>query len=129
MMLVYLLYQHDISSFACLPTFMGNLLNLNNSLSSFVLADNFLYRRGEEHSFILKPTTSQWKSSNSTIEKGSRSSNLAAGNSASAWRHSSFSDGKHGGDQYTVLVSCRCNYTGINYCKLAFFIHSCRVES
>lgn len=111
---------------------MGNLLNLINSLSSFVLADNFLFRRGEEHSFILKPATSQWKSSNSTIEKGSRSSNLAAGNSASAWRHSSFSEGKHGGssaDQYTVLVSCRCNYTGINYCKFVVFLDSCRVDS
>ncbi|KAI5679085.1 hypothetical protein M9H77_10035 [Catharanthus roseus] len=74
---------------------------------------NLELRRGEEHSFILKPATSQWKSSIGNTQQGSRLSSFVAGNSSSAWRQSSF-EGKHTGasaDQYTVLVSCRCNYS------------------
>lgn len=85
-------------------------------------------RRGEEHSFILKPATSQWKSSIGNTQQGSRLSSFVAGNSSSAWRQSSF-EGKHTGasaDQYTVLVSCRCNYSGINY-KFGYYLDSCSV--
>ncbi|XP_076914805.1 uncharacterized protein LOC143573926 [Bidens hawaiensis] len=54
-------------------------------------------RRGEEHSFILKPATSLWRNTS----KGS-SSQLSL---------SPPSDGVMPGDKYAVLVSCRCNYT------------------
>ncbi|KAL3501328.1 hypothetical protein ACH5RR_035777 [Cinchona calisaya] len=75
---------------------------------------NLELRRGEEHSFILKPATSLWKSSKSHSEKSSHSSGLAARNAASIWRHSFFSEGKQSGssaDQHAILVSCRTNYT------------------
>ncbi|KAJ9554264.1 hypothetical protein OSB04_018309 [Centaurea solstitialis] len=69
-------------------------------------------RRGEEHSFILKPATSLWRSSKAQIDKSSRPSQSQAGSATSS---------VHGGpsnvdramfsDKYAVLVSCRCNYT------------------
>lgn len=55
-------------------------------------------RRGEEHSFILKPATSLWRNNS----KGPSSRLLL----------SPPSDGVMLGDKYAVLVSCRCNYTG-----------------
>lgn len=61
-------------------------------------------RRGEEHSFILKPVTSMWKS---TKSRGERSMPLPYKNFEGK-RSSSITD------QYAVLVSCRCNYTGIH---------------
>lgn len=48
-------------------------------------------RRGEEHSFILKPATSLWRSSNS--------------------KNQSVHAPPNAGDKYAILVSCRCNYT------------------
>lgn len=82
----------------------------------------YLARRGEEHSFILKPAASFWKSNKSHSEKSSQSSSLAAGNAASTWRHSSYSEGKQSGssaDHYAILVSCRSNYIGMNCCLLS----------
>ncbi|KAI3467400.1 hypothetical protein Pfo_024063 [Paulownia fortunei] len=75
---------------------------------------NLALRRGEEHSFILKPATTLWKHSKGHSESNLRPSRLPAGNAASSWHHSSNTEGKHSGspaDQYAVLVSCRCNYT------------------
>ncbi|KAL8204295.1 hypothetical protein R6Q57_009918 [Mikania cordata] len=57
---------------------------------------NLALRRGEEHSFILKPATSLLRNNS----KG-----------PSPELSSSPSDGVMLGDKYAVLVSCRCNYT------------------
>ncbi|KAL5992179.1 hypothetical protein ACLOJK_013094 [Asimina triloba] len=76
---------------------------------------NLVLRRGEEHSFILKPATSMWKdlkahSENSlprTSQSGSTASNLHP-------IRRRIGEGKRfptDADQYAVLVSCRCNYT------------------
>ncbi|KAL3631119.1 hypothetical protein CASFOL_024103 [Castilleja foliolosa] len=79
---------------------------------------NLALRRGEEHSFILKPATTLWKHSKDHSDTDTRpSSRLTARNAAaSSWHNSSDTEQKHNGspaDQYAVLVSCRCNYTGI----------------
>ncbi|KAL3511169.1 hypothetical protein ACH5RR_030570 [Cinchona calisaya] len=71
-------------------------------------------RRGEEHSFILKAAASLWKSPRNPSENFFQPSSLAAGNSATTWRHSSYNEGKQSGssaDQYAILVSCRSNCT------------------
>uniref|UniRef100_A0A5B7B8W0 Uncharacterized protein n=1 Tax=Davidia involucrata TaxID=16924 RepID=A0A5B7B8W0_DAVIN len=72
---------------------------------------NLALRRGEEHSFILKPATSAWKSPKCHGERDSQPSHFQAG-SAAASLHlaSNIVDGKRSA-QYAVLVSCRCNYT------------------
>ncbi|KAL8227533.1 hypothetical protein R6Q57_015117 [Mikania cordata] len=60
---------------------------------------NLPLRKGEEHSFILKPATQLWSST-----AGSAGSNMRI-----------FTNVYHGmspPDKYAVLVSCRCNYTG-----------------
>lgn len=63
-------------------------------------------RRGEEHSFILKPDTSAWK-----LQKAqgqiSQSSHLPVEEKRITLTS----------DQYAVFVSCRCNYTGIYTCS------------
>ncbi|XP_058777250.1 uncharacterized protein LOC131651609 isoform X1 [Vicia villosa] len=61
---------------------------------------NLALRRGEEHSFILKPETSTLKSLKAQDDRNSRLSKLY-GNKAS----------KLSLDQYAIMVSCRCNYT------------------
>ncbi|KAI3516388.1 hypothetical protein L1887_15303 [Cichorium endivia] len=63
-------------------------------------------RRGEEHSFILKPATSLWRSSKNQIDKSLRSQQSPAGNATSSSVHV-----PSRGDKYAILVSCRCNYT------------------
>ncbi|XP_059655917.1 uncharacterized protein LOC132302927 isoform X2 [Cornus florida] len=75
---------------------------------------NLALRRGEEHSFILKPATSMWKNPKGHGES-SRPSHFKAG-SAAANSHlaTNIVDGRRSAstaDQYAVLVSCRCNYT------------------
>ncbi|KAE9607921.1 hypothetical protein Lalb_Chr09g0335271 [Lupinus albus] len=77
---------------------------------------NLALRRGEEHSFILKPTTSMYKNLKVEEERSSQLSKLQFGNSASKLNLSSKSPDKGenalgGDDQYAVMVSCRCNYT------------------
>lgn len=57
-------------------------------------------RRGEEHSFILKPVTSLWRNSKGQSERSPQSSSVHGP-----------SNGLMPGDKYAVLVSCRCNYT------------------
>ncbi|XP_071691039.1 uncharacterized protein [Rutidosis leptorrhynchoides] len=56
-------------------------------------------RRGEEHSFILKPATSLWRNKGQS-DIIPRSSSVQVP-----------SDGVILGDKYAVLLSCRCNYT------------------
>ncbi|KAL3654192.1 hypothetical protein CASFOL_003873 [Castilleja foliolosa] len=77
---------------------------------------NLALRRGEEHSFILKPATTLWKHSKGHSDTDTRpASRLPARNAAaSGWHNSSNTEREHSGspaDQYAVLVSCRCNYT------------------
>lgn len=82
-------------------------------------------RRGEQHSLILKPTTSMWKNSGTTRDKNSSSGKEGChlqvpGNSALT-RHTfpRNTDGKRDisesdqqeASQYAILVSCRCSHT------------------
>ncbi|KAK2636272.1 hypothetical protein Ddye_031064 [Dipteronia dyeriana] len=67
---------------------------------------NLALRRGEEHSFILKPASSMWKNLKVHGEKSSRWSSLHL--------LTKIYDGKRSAvtaDQYVIMVSCRCNYT------------------
>lgn len=73
-------------------------------------------RRGEEHSFILKPATSMWKHGKKVHSDGNpRVSRVSAGSSASSrpYMNSGARNSGSPADQFAVLVSCRCNYTGI----------------
>ncbi|XP_061342416.1 uncharacterized protein LOC133288627 [Gastrolobium bilobum] len=76
---------------------------------------NLALRRGEEHSFILKPATSMWKNLKVQDERSSQFSKLQSLDSASKLSLSSTSlDRKKIAlidDQYAIMVSCRCNYT------------------
>ncbi|KAK6912738.1 hypothetical protein RJ641_022339 [Dillenia turbinata] len=76
---------------------------------------NLILRRGEEHSFILKPATSMWKISKTTGERSSQSSHFQAGCAASSScppiRNAAGKSLPSTPAQYAVLVSCRCNYT------------------
>ncbi|KAK2990797.1 hypothetical protein RJ640_012698, partial [Escallonia rubra] len=72
---------------------------------------NLALRRGEEHSFILKPATSVL-SPKVQVERGSQSSYSQAGNAASSLHLSTNLDHSSSfPDQYAILVSCRCDYT------------------
>nr|XP_043636409.1 uncharacterized protein LOC122607494 [Erigeron canadensis] len=64
---------------------------------------NLALRRGEEHSFILKPATSLWRNSKCQSERRHRSSSVHVPSNVDL--------GLLPGDKYAVLVSCRCNYT------------------
>ena len=77
------------------------------------LIDGFCRRRGEEHSFILKPASSMWKDLK-TYGKKSKSSSLEPPSKT----FDSASTVKH----YAIMVSCRCNYTGI-YISLSLQYH------
>ncbi|CAN1196914.1 hypothetical protein LINPERPRIM_LOCUS43215 [Linum perenne] len=67
---------------------------------------NLALRRGEEHSFILKPASSMWKSTKAHSEKTSSSSTLRSSQNAIDGR-----SGNSNPDIYAIMVSCRCNYT------------------
>lgn len=75
-------------------------------------------RRGEEHSFILKPATTLWKNLKTGGDRSTQQSIPQAGNAASSSRLALKTvEGKKTAstaDQYAIMVSCRCNYTG-NY--------------
>ncbi|XP_057777104.1 uncharacterized protein LOC130995724 isoform X2 [Salvia miltiorrhiza] len=74
---------------------------------------NLELRRGEEHSFILKPATSMWKHGKGHSDGNPRLSRVSAASAASSLPHLN-SGAKNNGsstDQFAVLVSCRCNYT------------------
>eukprot|EP00262_Sarcandra_glabra_P001191 TRINITY_DN11212_c0_g1_i2.p1 TRINITY_DN11212_c0_g1~~TRINITY_DN11212_c0_g1_i2.p1 ORF type:complete len:438 (+),score=59.80 TRINITY_DN11212_c0_g1_i2:85-1314(+) len=76
---------------------------------------NLALRRGEEHSFILKPATSIWRGSECSSDKSSQPSHTWVENAASNMHPiSRVSKGQRessSADQYAVLVSCRCNYS------------------
>ncbi|KAJ4956650.1 hypothetical protein NE237_013433 [Protea cynaroides] len=75
---------------------------------------NLSLRRGEEHSFILKPVP-MWKNKTVHGEKISQSSNIQVGSAApNLHLPSKVVEGRRicsNADRYAVLVSCRCNYT------------------
>ncbi|KAL3824175.1 hypothetical protein ACJIZ3_020204 [Penstemon smallii] len=74
---------------------------------------NLALRKGEEHSFVLKPATTLLKNLKGHIDSNSRPSRVSAVSATSSWHHSNI-EGKHCGlpdDKYAVLVSCRCNFT------------------
>ncbi|XP_060963224.1 uncharacterized protein LOC115703035 [Cannabis sativa] len=74
---------------------------------------NLALRRGEEHSFILKPATSLWRSIKANGEKSTQSSQLPTGITSSL-HLSQTVEGKRKvftADQYAIMVSCRCNYS------------------
>ncbi|XP_045803541.1 uncharacterized protein LOC123897085 [Trifolium pratense] len=76
---------------------------------------NLALRKGEEHSFILKPATSV-SNNLKVLEESPRLSNLQSGSSASKLSVSSNNSLDRSkissiDDQYAVMVSCRCNYT------------------
>lgn len=80
-------------------------------------------RRGEEHSFILKPATSMWRHGKGHSDGNPRLSRVSAASAASSLPHLN-SGAKNNGsptDQFAVLVSCRCNYTGILMYNLIMF--------
>ncbi|CAL0315155.1 unnamed protein product [Lupinus luteus] len=71
---------------------------------------NLSLRRGEEHSFILKPATSMWKNVKVQDNKSSQLSKFQSENKTSKLSP----DGKKTpsiNDKYVIMVSCRCNYT------------------
>ncbi|XP_042049076.1 uncharacterized protein LOC121794799 isoform X2 [Salvia splendens] len=74
---------------------------------------NLELRRGEEHSFILKPATTMWKHGKGNSDGNPRLSRVSAASASSSLPHLN-SGAKNNGsstDQFAVLVSCRCNYT------------------
>ncbi|XP_004238767.1 uncharacterized protein [Solanum lycopersicum] len=75
---------------------------------------NLALRRGEEHSFILRPVNPILKSSNGHSGKTFRSSRVHSRSASSSWHHLPIIEERNIGsptDKYAVLVSCRCNYT------------------
>ncbi|KAE8716080.1 Detected protein of unknown function [Hibiscus syriacus] len=62
-------------------------------------------KRGEEHSFILKPASSVWKNLKTYGEKSK----------ASSWKYLLKTFNQKGscliGNQYAIMVACRCNYS------------------
>lgn len=72
-------------------------------------------RKGEEHSFILKPATTLWQHPKGHTDSSLRLSRLPAGNASLSWHQPTNAEGRQAGssgDQYAIIVSCRCNYTG-----------------
>ena len=84
-------------------------------------------RRGEEHSFILKPATTLWKNFKTGGDRSTQQSLAQAGNAASTSRLAlKTAEGKQNAsttDQYAIMVSCRCNYTS-NYIPLVPYMEN-----
>ncbi|XP_050374315.1 uncharacterized protein LOC126791863 [Argentina anserina] len=76
---------------------------------------NLALRRGEEHSFILKPATTLWKNFKTGGDRSTQQSLAQAGNAAStsrlALKTAEQKKNASTADQYAIMVSCRCNYT------------------
>ncbi|KAI4370550.1 hypothetical protein MLD38_018895 [Melastoma candidum] len=73
---------------------------------------NLPLRRGEEHSFILKPAISTWKKLISQDRTGAQLSRGALGNASKSSPLSKPMDGKENAssmDHYSIMVSCHCN--------------------
>lgn len=77
------------------------------------LIDFYCGRRGEEHSFILKPAALLGRDIKAYGERSSQSSQVAIGASNLPLISRIGEAISTSGDQYAVLVSCRCNYTGM----------------
>lgn len=69
---------------------------------------NLALRRGEEHSFILKPVPSLLKNLKAYGEKSSQSSSSSLRLPSKTFEGNGSSSAA---DQYAVMLSCRCNYT------------------
>lgn len=69
---------------------------------------NLALRRGEEHSFILKPVPSLLKNLKAYAEKSSRSSSSSLCLPSKTFEGNGSSSAAA---QYAVMLSCRCNYT------------------
>lgn len=75
--------------------------------------NNYVFRRGEEHSFILKLATTANKDHKGNNEAIPYSRTGAA--ASNTHKMSSISEGVtvfSPVNQFAILVSCRCNYTG-----------------
>ncbi|XP_047307688.1 uncharacterized protein LOC124911273 [Impatiens glandulifera] len=73
---------------------------------------NLTLRRGEEHSFILKPVTSMGMTGKGHGQKISQLSHLHEGSiSRISTKSSELKENSPALDQFAILVSCRCNYT------------------
>ncbi|KAI8562964.1 hypothetical protein RHMOL_Rhmol03G0077000 [Rhododendron molle] len=72
---------------------------------------NLALRRGEEHSFIVKPATSMWKTTKGHIERNQSSYSQVGSSLSLPITHLEGKQNASTADQYAVLVSCRCNYT------------------
>ncbi|TKY69729.1 hypothetical protein E2542_SST06011 [Spatholobus suberectus] len=110
----------DIVIFIDTITIVFEEFTKNGSLSSLPIScieagndhslPNLALRRGEEHSFILKPATSTWKGLEIQDDRSSQLSKLQFRNkttkiSLDGWKTTLIND------QYSIMVSCRCNYT------------------
>ncbi|XP_020216149.1 uncharacterized protein LOC109799908 isoform X3 [Cajanus cajan] len=110
----------DIVIFIDTITIVCEEFTKNGSLSSLPIScieagndhslPNLALRRGEEHSFIVKPSTSTWKGLKIQDDRSSQLSKLQFGNKTSKislnrWKAALTYD------QYSIMVSCRCNYT------------------
>ncbi|KAH7570158.1 hypothetical protein JRO89_XS05G0059900 [Xanthoceras sorbifolium] len=88
---------------------LHDIRNVFGSPDLFVplnLSRIFNLRRGEEHSFILKPVSSMCKNLKVHGERSSRLSTLHLLSKAFEGKRSALT-----ADQYAIMVSCRCNYT------------------
>ncbi|KAL8532544.1 hypothetical protein ACS0TY_008946 [Phlomoides rotata] len=75
---------------------------------------NLAVRRGEEHSFILKPAKTLWRDSKGQADSKLPPRRSSARKSRTSWHPSLDAERRHGeppAGQYAVLLSCRCNYT------------------
>ncbi|KAL2349298.1 hypothetical protein Fmac_003298 [Flemingia macrophylla] len=110
----------DIVIFIDTITIVCEEFTKNGSLSSLPIScieagndhslPNLALRRGEEHSFIVKPSSSTWKGIKIQDDRSSQLSKWQFGNKTSKinldrWKAALISE------RYSIMVSCRCNYT------------------
>ncbi|KAH1058365.1 hypothetical protein GYH30_002775 [Glycine max] len=114
------IHAPDIVIFIDTITIVLEEFTKNGSLSSLPIScieagndhslPNLALRRGEEHSFILKPATSIWKGHKIQDDRSSQWSRMKHRNKTSKLRLNRRKTALIN-DQYSILVSCRCNYT------------------
>ncbi|XP_027914221.1 uncharacterized protein LOC114173804 isoform X2 [Vigna unguiculata] len=110
----------DIMIFIDTITLVFEELAQNGSVSSLPIScieagndhslPNLVLRRGEEHSFILRPATSTWKGPEIQNDRSSPLSKFQLRNKTSKINLKRQKTALIN-DQYSILVSCRCNYT------------------
>lgn len=89
----------------------------------------FVDRRGEEHSFIIKPAISAWRKLNEQDRRSVRSSSSLSQkhikNPSSLLVSSKIIEEKNilSADNYAIMVSCRSNYTG-TFGLLRYFFYT-----